>query len=100
MKRQVGGTRRWRGRGKWGLLVVGLDFKEVEGLFLAEGGRGLVGVLPIGDGQGGGGGFSAKDFPMVGDAYRDLGFRIGSVDLGERSSRVHLGTFKIGRAHV
>ena len=32
------------------LFVIGLDFEEVEGLFLAERGGGLVGILPIANG--------------------------------------------------
>ena len=92
MKRQVGDAPLGV-RGKQGLLVVGLDFEEIEDLFLAEGRSGLVGVLPIGDGQGGSGSFGAKDFPMVGDADRDLGLGAGSVDLDEGSRRVHLGAF-------
>jgi hypothetical protein len=65
------------------LFVVGLDFEEVEGLFLAEGGSGLVGVRPIADGQGSGGSFGAEDFPMVGDANGDFGLGTGSVNFGE-----------------
>jgi hypothetical protein len=56
---------RWRDLKQQGLLVVGFDFEKIEGLFLAEGRSGLVRVLPIRDGQGGGGCFGAKDLPMI-----------------------------------
>jgi hypothetical protein len=55
------------------LLMVGLDFEKVEGLFPAERRGGLGVVLPVRDGQGGAGGLSAKDPPMIGDADRILG---------------------------
>jgi hypothetical protein len=58
------------------LLVVRLDFEEVEGLFLAEGSSGVGWVGPIGHGQRGSGGFGTENFPMVGDAKGDFRLRI------------------------
>src|SRR5258706_4247158 len=82
-----------RSRGAKGSLVVGLDFEEVEGLFLAEWGGGQIGGQPIGNGQGGGGSFCAKDFPMVGDADRNFWLRAGSIDFRERFGGIYLDAF-------
>ena len=63
--------------------MIGLDFEEVEGLFLAERGGGLVGILPIADGQDRSGTFGAENFPVVGNANRDFRLGAGSVNFGE-----------------
>ena len=73
------------------LLVIGLDFDEVEGLFLAERACGLVGVFPIANGEGRSGTFGAENFPVVGNANRDFRLGAGSVNFGEPSSGIDVG---------
>ena len=64
-------------------LMVGLNFDEVKGLFLAKGGTWILVTWPIGHGQFCIWTFRPEDFPMIGDPDRDLGLRGGGLHFVE-----------------